>query len=408
MSFIAAIYARKSTSQRGAAKEDTSVERQRVMAEAFIASRGWTLGSVYTDDGISGTEGARLVERAKMLEAADRGEFQVLVLMDLERLSRDDEATPGLVYALRDAGVAVWTYSDGQRIDVSDVMARGMLNMKSMAGALVSEKASRGTREGRIKRLRDGYWTSPVPFGYRGVRVGDRHGHTVLEIHEGEAEAVRRLFALSAQGIGINRLARQANAEFPGMRKWSAQGVRVILTNELYIGRTTFGKSTTVKRKGKKHRVDQPDQSQWVTVERPEWRIVSDELWQQVRERAAATFATYLRTAGGRLSGKPEQSTLASKYLLSGLVRCDHCGGSMVVWSHRGRAPPLHLRHLPRPRTGRLRELPHPRGQCPPRAHRAGPARPDPHPRPTDGARSRSRGGRGREARAGGRATSGP
>src|SRR5258705_358335 len=143
MSLIAATYARKSTSQRGAAKEDTSVERQRTMAEAFIASKGWALGAVYTDDGISGTEGVRLIERAK-------------------------------------------------------------------------------------------------------------------------AAAVRGLFSRSAEGLGLNRLARLANEEYPGLRKWSAQGVRVILTNELYIGRTTFGKSTTKLTKGKKHRVDQPDASQWV------------------------------------------------------------------------------------------------------------------------------------------------
>ncbi len=55
MNLIAAVYARKSTSQADVADEARSVTRQVEGAKAFIAVRGWTLDArhVYTDDGVS-------------------------------------------------------------------------------------------------------------------------------------------------------------------------------------------------------------------------------------------------------------------------------------------------------------------------------------------------------------------
>lgn len=72
---------------------------------------------------------------------------------------------------------------------------------------------------------------------------------------------------------------------------------------------------------------------------RPELRIVSDELWNAVRERLAKTRAAYERRNNGRLCSKPE-SGLESKYLLSGFLRCGVCQGGMMInkrTSKRGR-----------------------------------------------------------------------
>jgi hypothetical protein len=50
---IAAIYARKSTEQAGAADEEKSVTRQLEHATAYAARKGWAVGPahVYVDDG---------------------------------------------------------------------------------------------------------------------------------------------------------------------------------------------------------------------------------------------------------------------------------------------------------------------------------------------------------------------
>src|SRR5262249_12790704 len=51
---IAAIYARKSTSQSDVADVEKSVTRQITLAKQFAAERGWTVIEEYVDDGISG------------------------------------------------------------------------------------------------------------------------------------------------------------------------------------------------------------------------------------------------------------------------------------------------------------------------------------------------------------------
>jgi site-specific DNA recombinase len=71
-------------------------------------------------------------------------------------------------------------------------------------------------------------------------------------------------------------------------------------------------------------------------VSAPELRSVSDELWDAAHARLEATRATYLRTNGGRLWGRPT-SGLASKYLLTGIARCGVCGAGLEVRTRKGR-----------------------------------------------------------------------
>jgi hypothetical protein len=232
--------------------------------------------------------------------------------------------------------VRIFSYQDGQEVLTTNAFNRGMLAMKSTFSAAEREAAQARTREGMARRAAAGYWTGSRVFGYDRVRVGS---HTELRVNVVEAEVVRRIFQWSSEGLGINRIARRLGQEHPTPRKWSAQGVRDMLVNELYVGRLIFGRSTYVRRKGKKHKVNQPDPSKWTVAEVPHLRIVPAALWDAAQARKAATFGQYLRQRDGRLSGKPEQGVLESKYLLSGLVVCAQCQGKMVIWSHRGRAP---------------------------------------------------------------------
>jgi hypothetical protein len=67
----------------------------------------------------------------------------------------------------------------------------------------------------------------------------------------------------------------------------------------------------------------------WVRLEAPELRIVSDDLWHVAQERLKAARGFYLQTTGRR----PPSVLAAGKYLLSGLASCADCGGAMIVRS---------------------------------------------------------------------------
>jgi Resolvase, N terminal domain len=151
----AAIYARKSTRDaRDADDPDKSVARQQALAREFSASRGWgDVVASYTDDGVSGMHRTRLVGRAEMFLAAEQGRFDVLIVRDTDRLSRDD-MEPDPVVTLKSAGVTVWAYSTGRPVDVSDATDRLVRNVHRYRGASEAESGSKRTRDRNSPRRR--------------------------------------------------------------------------------------------------------------------------------------------------------------------------------------------------------------------------------------------------------------
>ena len=67
---ICAVYARKSTKQSDVNDVEKSVTRQINLAKAFAAEKKWPVIETYIDDGVSGQESAKLVNRARMLADA--------------------------------------------------------------------------------------------------------------------------------------------------------------------------------------------------------------------------------------------------------------------------------------------------------------------------------------------------
>jgi hypothetical protein len=69
-----------------------------------------------------------------------------------------------------------------------------------------------------------------------------------------------------------------------------------------------------------------------VRVPAPALRIVPEALAHAAVERATGTRAAYLRSTRGATFGRPVNAA-ESRYLLTGLMRCAHCGASMIVRS---------------------------------------------------------------------------
>jgi len=280
-----------------------------------------------------------------MFAAAAEGKFEALIVRDLDRLSRNDEELPSLIYSLRDSGVAVWSYADKTRVDTRTAMSRGMLTMKATFAAAEREASQERTREALRRKAERGEVAGGRVLGYDNVRQGDG-GPVIRVVNEGEAAIVRRIFEMAAGGKGLLRTAKALNAEGiknptgqdrgkPTKRsdQWSSTGIRDILHRELYRGVVVYGKTRNEYRKGKRIAIAGDAQ---IKLDRPALRIVSDELWQAAHERMEATHAVYLRRTGGRLNGKPA-SGLESRYLLAGFLRCGICGGNLIVSKRTGK-----------------------------------------------------------------------
>jgi len=104
-------------------------------------------------------------------------------------------------------------------------------------------------------------------------------------------------------------------------------GVREMVFRDLYRGRIVYGRTRWVDRGGTKVKRPCPP-SEWVTIEAPDLRLVSEELYQAAHARLERTRQTYLRHTGGQLYGRPD-SGLEARHLLSGFLVCGACGGAM-------------------------------------------------------------------------------
>jgi site-specific DNA recombinase len=343
---IAAVYARKSTSQSDVADVEKSVTRQITLAKAFAAEKKWPVIETYIDDGVSGQESAKLVNRARMLADAVAGKFQMVIVRDFDRISRDDREGPAFVYMLQDAGVTVYEYVARSPIKVDRAMDRTMLNMKAGFAAHEAEAASARTREQKHAKAQRGAIADGRVLGYKNIGEAKQRQRVV---DPDQAAIVVRIFELAAQGQGFLKIANTLNDAKTGVpnptgqsrngepesakRFWAATGIRAILHRRLYLGEIVYGQTKNARRGGKRIKVagEHP-----VTIERPDLRIIEPELWDRAHRVLKKRSATYARLNNGKLLNKPESGGEA-KYFLGGFVRCATCGGSMTSVKRTGK-----------------------------------------------------------------------
>jgi site-specific DNA recombinase len=87
------------------------------------------------------------------------------------------------------------------------------------------------------------------------------------------------------------------------------------------------------KRPGTNKRISIPrPESQWVVIERPELRIVPQDLWDRVQANLKATATRF----PGMEPGLQNRST-SVPYLFSGILKCGECGANLSILTNRGK-----------------------------------------------------------------------
>jgi len=299
----AAVYSRYSSDLQRPASIEDQVRR----CQAEIARRGWQETAVFSDREISGTVSQGRPGYQRFRQAAKAGHFDVVVVDELSRLSRDPEEQAGLRKRLRFWGVHLRTL-DGIDTVASPESAAPMMLVKALMSEGELEANAHRSRRGLEGRVLAGYHAGGAPYGYRtravhADRPGDPPGTGPVIgyeylIHEGEAAVIRRVFQLYADGLSTRQIAALLNAEGlppPGARWRNRQGVAKrtwshgaiagspakglgVLNNEKYAGRLVWNRSTWPRdpeQDGKQVRRELPS-DQWVIQDAPGLRIVPD------------------------------------------------------------------------------------------------------------------------------------
>ena len=92
----------------------------------------------------------------------------------------------------------------------------------------------------------------------------------------------------------------------------------------------TWNRTRKRNRWGQQNQTARPAE-EWLRLDLPGLRIVSDELWQAVHQRLAGVRAHLAKVTDGRFGAKARD--IESRYLLSGFARCTVCGGGLTVMS---------------------------------------------------------------------------
>jgi site-specific DNA recombinase len=199
-----ALYARYSSDMQ----RDTSIGDQFRLCRLFVDRQGWTTNQEYSDHAITGSTLLLRPGIQRLMQDAMQHRYDVLVAESLDRFSRDQEDTAALFKRLRFLGVSWVTLSEGEITELH-VGFKGTMN-----GLYLKDLAAK-TRRGLRGRVEAGKSGGGRCYGYRVVRASsrDRAQTGEREIHHREADVVREIFRMYADGVSPEQIAKRLNRE---------------------------------------------------------------------------------------------------------------------------------------------------------------------------------------------------
>lgn len=292
-------------------KEDIPLQRQ--ACRAFADRMDWVVGKEFEEKGISGSKVSASKRDAiqDLKEAAEKGEFQVLLVFMFDRIGRIDDETPFVVEWFIKKGIEVWSVNEGEQ-KMEQHVDKLMNYIRFWQAAGESEKTSIRTKTRLAQIVQEGHFRGgSTPFGYHLEKQGrlNKNNHEVNEILIDDAEAVvvRKIFDLYvSKGYGSHRICTALREQGFTTRSgdtFTNSTINHMLRNRSYTGIMKCGET--------------------VTDIFPHLQIIDPhtfEITQHIMKQRSVYYADRrvpLNTKGNSL--------------LSGNVFCGHCGARLTL-----------------------------------------------------------------------------
>ena len=318
-----ALYARVSTGRQ--AEKDLSIPDQLSQMRAWCEREGHAVAVEYVEPGASARDDRRPVFQ-EMIATATLAPppFEAVIVHSQSRFFRDAIEFGLYERRLQKAGVRLISITQLTTDDPAGSLARRMF---SLFDEYQSEENAKHTLRAMAENARRGYFNgSTPPFGYRVVEVegkGRRGAKKRLAVAPTEASVVREIFTLylygkDGQALGMKAIAEHLNEHGRWRRgaKWARGRVADVLADTTYRGEHFFNKREGKTRKPK-------PRSEWIRIEVEP--IVEPGMFA----------AAQARREGRRPEVQPP-GRVGSRTLLTGLLRCGHCGAGMTLATGKG------------------------------------------------------------------------
>lgn len=311
----AATYSRFSTELQNA----KSIEDQNAVTARYCQQNGYEVVRQYSD---AAQSGASIMGRQGLLDLlADAKDhlFDVIVVEELDRISRDMEDMAGIYKRMKYLGIEIISIHEGAASTVT-------VGLRSIVSQLFREDNARKVRRGMEGLVKSGLSAGGQAYGFK---ADPANKGKLIPVPE-EIEIVQRIFREFAEGKSPRHIATDLQAEGitpPRAATWAPSAIygwaergTGILRNQLYVGKIVWNKNKMVKDPdtGKRvSRANPPDE--WRYHDAPEYRVIDQELFDRVQ----AIIKPKNRSPQEIRSMKRPQR------LLSGLLKCGYCGGGM-------------------------------------------------------------------------------
>ena len=308
----AAIYARKSAEDI----RDTSLPMQIANCRDLIERYDFLEEyKVFQEDGVSGMFTDIRPQYLEMMELAEKREIDVIVVMKLDRLSRDvaDASTAiKLISAYRCHLIA------GDDVaETNTPSGEFMRNILLAQNQYYSRRVASDVIDAECKNARKGLTAGGIPP--YGLKIIDKH----FELNEKEAPAIKIMFERCAKGCSYKEIIDELDSlgfHTRAGNRFSYSSLNALLRNDKYYGTFVYNR---IGGKKKKHRV----LNEFFDEVRNECAIppiITKKLFDKVQAKLDSRKGIC----------RPRQNT--SNFVLTGLLFCKDCGSPMSGATNTG------------------------------------------------------------------------
>nr|BDD44717.1 serine recombinase [bacterium] len=311
----AVIYKRVSTKLQ---VDKFSLPAQEKILSECIAREGQELVEIYCDKGISGEKIADRPAMQRLLNDADAGKFDVVWVIDQNRLSRGDLTELSYIKKIfKDNNIIIQTPS--QTLDLSDVDDDFISNLYGIIAERERRKTKQSADRGRRAQFEKGEWGGRIPpYGYD----YDSQKSKYLAVNEKEAGIYRLIVSLQEQGMGCKCIANELNKRGIKTRSgvlWRDSHINYILKNPVYKGELVRKKYVKTEKRGETGQPIWRKNREFLTAKGGHEPLISAPAWDQIQNRLA--------------QNRNKDRLAYNLQLLTNLLECSVCGNTFKVGS---------------------------------------------------------------------------
>lgn len=302
--FRAVIYARYSSDNQ----REESIDAQIRAITEYAEKNHYTIVQTYIDEALSAKTDNR-PQFMQMISDAKKQIFDIVICHKLDRFARNRYDSALYKKTLKDHNVKLVSvlenFDDSPESIILESVLEGMAEYYS---ANLAREVMKGLKENALHCKHTG---GKPPFGYDVV-------NKEYVINESEASAIRQIYNMINSGNTVGEIISWLNInEFKTKynTKFTTGSINAIIRNEKYKGVYVYGKAKRIEDHGIKKNIEGDD---IVRIENGIPGIVDSITWDKANE-----------LYNGRQYKSGGQAKAKEVYLLSGIIECGLCGGSM-------------------------------------------------------------------------------